>query len=88
MANATTGRVAAKKVLEAAKKHASKDVIVVSKASSDGDLYLATSMPSGTSQALEAQIKLVNEALKSLRRIQRQQVKREQASLAKREARA
>ena len=72
----TKGRLPAKRVLDEAKKHASKDVIVISQGK-DGDLYLASSMPSNSPQNLEAQIKLVNEGLKTLRRIHRNVSKQE-----------
>jgi hypothetical protein len=74
----TNRRVAAKKVLDGAKKYAGKDVIVVSKDKA-GNLYLASSMPSGSSQQLEAQITLVNEGLKLLRRVHRKEQRREKA---------
>lgn len=72
----TNRRVAAKKVLEGAKKYASKDVIVISQ-DSEGGLYLASSMPSGSSQSMEAQIKLCNEGLKKLRRVHREHLQQE-----------
>lgn len=72
----TNRRVAAKKVLDGAKKHAGKDVLVVSN-DKGGNLYLASSLPSSSSQWIEAQIKLLNEGIKLLRRVHRQHVKHE-----------
>ena len=66
----TNRRLPAKKVLEAAKKHAGKDVIVVSNDRA-GNFYLATSMPSATPEHIEATLKLVQEAAKTLRRYHR-----------------
>ena len=74
----TNRRVAAKKVLDGAKKYAGKDVVVVSN-DKEGNVYLASSMPSGSSQQLQAQITLVNEGLKVLRRIHRKEQRRERA---------
>lgn len=77
----TVGRIAAKKVLDGAKKYASKDVIVVSK-NRAGELYLATSMPSGHSLHVAEQIAMVSEALKQLKRIHRHQQAREAKAAA------
>lgn len=77
----TTRRMAAKKVLDGAKKYASKDVIVVSKDKA-GEIYLASSMPSGHSLHIAQQIAMVNEALKQLKRIQRHQMTREAKAAA------
>jgi hypothetical protein len=66
----TLGRVAARRVLDGAKKHATRDVVVIGKGK-DGDLYLASSMPNRCSQELLPQIALVQEALKRLRRYHR-----------------
>lgn len=74
----TNRRVAAKKVLDGAKKYASKDVLVVSKGKT-GELYLASSMPSGCSQHVEASLKLLDEARKLLQRIHRKLKQQEKA---------
>lgn len=63
----TNRRVAAKKVLEAAKKYAGKDVIVVAQDRA-GEFYLATSMPTTTPEDFDRQIAFVQEGLKRLRK--------------------
>lgn len=77
--NFTRSRLPAKRVLEGAKKHASKDVIVISQAK-DGGLYLASSMPNNSPEALQAQIKLVSQALKDLRRYHRNATRQEDSN--------
>ncbi len=74
----TNRRMSARKVLDTAKKYASKDVLVVSQDRA-GEVYLASSMPSGSSQHIEAQLKLLHEATKLLRRIHRKQQRLEKA---------
>lgn len=70
----TNRRVAARKVLDGAKKHASKDVLVVSK-SKDGEFYLASSMSSSCTQHIDEQIALMQEGLKLLRRVRQEQAR-------------
>lgn len=83
--NLTRGRVAARRVLDGAKRHATRDVIVVGKGR-DGDLYLASSMPNRSSRELQAQITLMREALKRLMRYHRnaqraEQIEQEEAEM-------
>lgn len=79
-----TKRLSKKAVLEGAMKHGSKDVIVVTSFPRDGEPYLATSMPCASSQDLTANIVLLEDALKRLRRYRRNQLQIEQLATGER----
>lgn len=77
MGKTTVGRMPAKKVLEAAKSRVSRDVLVVSR-DRKGELYVASSMPSGSLAAMEQQVALAEAALRALRRVRDYAKKKEQ----------
>lgn len=74
----TVGRLPAKKVLDAAKTRVSRDVLVIS-TDRKGELYVASSMPSGSLETMEAQVALAERGLRQLRRLRNYAKKKEQA---------
>lgn len=80
----TNSRISAKRVLSNAVRNVSRDVIVISN-DRGGDFYLATSMPTRSSQDFTAQIALVEEALKRLRRYRTNEQRREKANEERKE---
>jgi hypothetical protein len=60
-------------VLEAAKVHASKDVIVISCSRGGSAPYIATSMPHRCAAEFDAQIHMLQDAINTLKRIKRKE---------------
>src|SRR5690606_6095979 len=74
----TLGRVSALRVLDGAKRHATRDVLVIGKCR-DGGLFLASSMPNRSSQELQAQMTVMREALMQMARYHRNAQRAEEA---------
>lgn len=76
-----TKRMSAKQVLEAAIRHAGKDCIVIASPGRSDQPYLATSMPVNSSTDIMANIALLEQATKQMKRYLRNQLQVERAAV-------